>query len=137
MAGDAATNAASKVKPSQDALSQIDHPAEDNTWHDAPSFSKENVKSQINKFYKGDAAQDAKSMASETEQVARNPDGTLDTQAAANSFAQKIDAKIPDETQDAAKKQAAVYRQKTRDYLNKKMPRERREQTIWRLKVSA
>ena len=46
MAGDAAQTAASKVNPSDDALNQIDRPAPDNTWHDTPDLSKDNLKNQ-------------------------------------------------------------------------------------------
>src|SRR5579871_2842873 len=58
IAGDAATKAASKVSPTDDQLAQIDEAAADNTWHDAPDFSKENLKSQFKSrvpIGKGDA----------------------------------------------------------------------------------
>ena len=43
-------------------------------------------------------------------------------------------ANVPEETQEKARnaKNAAV--EKSRNYLDKKMPQERRDQTIWRLK---
>lgn len=47
IAGDTAQKAASKVNPSDEQLQQIDAPAEDNTWHEAPDLSKQNIKSQI------------------------------------------------------------------------------------------
>lgn len=47
IAGDAATKAASKVNPSEERLAQIDKPAQDNTWHDAPDLSSSNIKNQI------------------------------------------------------------------------------------------
>jgi hypothetical protein len=47
IAGDAATKAASKVNPSDEQLSQIDKPADDNTWHDTPDMSSGNIKNQI------------------------------------------------------------------------------------------
>jgi len=51
MAGDAAQKAANKVNPSEDELNQIDKPAEDNTWHDVPDLSKENLKNQAKSKY--------------------------------------------------------------------------------------
>ena len=47
MAGDTATNAAKRVKPSEEQLSQIDRPADDNTWHDVPDLSKDSIKNQL------------------------------------------------------------------------------------------
>lgn len=40
IAGDGAQKAASKVRPSEDELSQVDQPAPENTWHEKPDFSK-------------------------------------------------------------------------------------------------
>ncbi|KAG9511462.1 hypothetical protein KCU79_g23989, partial [Aureobasidium melanogenum] len=51
MAGDAAQKAANKVNPSEDELNQIDEPAEDNTWHDVPDLSKDNLKNQAKAKY--------------------------------------------------------------------------------------
>lgn len=47
IAGDAASNAATKLKPDEDALAQIDKPAEENVWHEKPNISKEQIKSQM------------------------------------------------------------------------------------------
>lgn len=47
IAGDAASNAASKLKPDEDTLAQIDQPAQDNVWHDKPNLSKEDIKKQL------------------------------------------------------------------------------------------
>ena len=58
VAADAAANAASHVKPSEDSLAQIDRPADDNVWHDAPDFSKDALKKTIQQLYKGDASGD-------------------------------------------------------------------------------
>jgi len=140
MAGDAATNAATKVKPSEDKLSQIDEPAEDNTWHDAPNLSKENVRAQLQSVYKHAPTDETKDVANTTAEGARQPDGSLDPQAGAQTamgVAQdKVQAHTSDEDREAAKNTAAEYRRRAREYLNKKVPQERREQTVWRLKVS-
>ena len=139
MVGDAATNVASKVKPSEEALASIDEPAPDNTWHDKPDLSKANVKNQLQNVYKGDPKSDAKDIADSSANAARRPDGSVDPTAAAQTAADQLDAKIPDEDKEKVKrttKEAAqAYRARTREYLVKKVPEERRERTIWRLKV--
>ncbi|KAG7109563.1 hypothetical protein HYQ44_011547 [Verticillium longisporum] len=77
IAGDAATNAASQVRPSQEQLDDIDRPAEDNTWHDAPDFSKDNMRKQAQGLYKGDAKKDLKNVATAGNQAA-HPTGSSD-----------------------------------------------------------
>ena len=139
MVGDAATNIATKVKPSEDALASIDEPAPDNTWHDKPDLSKANVKSQLQSVYKGDPKTDAKDVAESSSNAARRPDGSVDPDAAVQTAADQIDARIPDEEKEklkqTTKETAQAYRARTREYLSKKVPEERRERTIWRLKV--
>lgn len=141
MAGDAATNAASKVKPSQEALQRMDEPAADHTWHEKPDLSKENLRAQAQGIYKkntdgnaGDARQDAQAAADRTADAARNPDGSLNARAGANAAISEAKNRIDPETKETAQKAAQAYRAKTREYLGKKMPQERREQVIWRLK---
>ncbi|KAI1636287.1 hypothetical protein F4809DRAFT_392866 [Biscogniauxia mediterranea] len=136
MAGDAASNVASKVKPSEDALAQIDRPAEDNTWHDAPDFSKETVKAQLHTIYKRSPAEDAKAAATSGAETAQQPSGTATdaAQATQAEASDRLKANVPPETQEALKKSAAEYRARVREYLAKKVPRDRRDQTVWRLK---
>lgn len=139
MAGDAATNAATKLRPSEDKLRQIDMPADDNTWHEAPNFSKENIKSQMQGVLKRNPAEDANDVANTAVEGARQPDGAMDLQAGARAdtgaVSDTINANISDEDREAAKTTAAEYRRQAREYLKKKVPEERREQTVWRLKV--
>ncbi len=138
MAGDAATNTATKLRPSEEKLNQIDTPADDNTWHDAPDFS--NVKSQLQRVYKKSPSQDAKDAANTTVEGARQPDGTPSPQAGAETAAgvvsENINANISEEDREAAKTTAAEYRRRAREYLNKKVPQERRDHIVWRLKAS-
>lgn len=143
IAGDAATNAAGKVRPSEDRLAQIDRPADDNTWHDAPDFSKQNLKSQLQKNYKGnDPQQDAQQVADNASTAAQDPNTDSGVNVAAGLDAAKQSAQEKTgvteqeaaEAKQAANKRAAEYRAKTLEYLKKKIPQERREQTIWRLK---
>ncbi|KAI8961055.1 hypothetical protein F5Y11DRAFT_358025 [Daldinia sp. FL1419] len=139
IAGDAATNAAGKVRPAGEDLAQIDRPADDNVWHDAPNFSKENVKSQFQNVYKSDPAQDAKGVVNAGAQAVRQPDGSAGdrinaAQNATSRATEQVKTNIDPETRESTKQTAQEYRARTRQYLSKKMPEERREQTIWRLK---
>ncbi|KAI1326688.1 hypothetical protein F5Y16DRAFT_374384 [Xylariaceae sp. FL0255] len=138
MAGDAATNAATKVKPSDEKLAQIDEPATDHTWHDAPDFSKENLRKQAQGIYKKSPTEDAKDAAATTADAARQPDGTIDAQAGTSVgrdvVSEKINANTSEEDREAVKKTSAAYRARVNEYLKKKMPEERRDQTVWRLK---
>jgi hypothetical protein len=157
IAGDAATKTASKVHPGEDRLSQIDDPAADNTWHDVPDLSRENLKSQAKSKYDQqkpfgskeveDAARDASGAShpsgstdpAETARLAARDQqqGTasgIDAQAGAdaayNNLRSAASQNIPEDTKD----QARNYKGRTQGYLKDKMPKERREQTIWRLK---
>lgn len=157
MAGDAAQKAASKVNPSEDELNQIDEPAEDNTWHDVPDLSKDNLKSQAKSKYneqKPFSRSDAKNALGDATQAA-HPTGSRDpTDAAelayrdqqqggnsgmdaqhgarqgASNLRDQARQNIPDETQDKARE----GRDRTKGYLKDKIPEERRDQTIYRLK---
>jgi len=149
MAGDAATNAAARVKPSQEDLNQIDRPAQDNTWHEAPKINKDALKGKAQGLYKGNPKEDAKDAAAHGASMAQNGGaGTLTgnaqggAYAAANTLQQKTDANIDQDTKDktqeakdTAKEKKEEYRARAKEYLQKKMPQDRRDQTIWRLKV--
>ncbi|SMY28200.1 unnamed protein product [Zymoseptoria tritici ST99CH_1A5] len=154
IAGDAAQNAANKVNPGEEELSRIDEPAQDNTWHDAPDLSKDNLKKQAQaKIPIG--KKDLEKAAGDVNQAAdpnnsRDPNQTADLAAREAQQGQKntsIDPKagaqqakenakkLYDERVDEEDKQKArEYREKTNEYFKKKMPKERREQTIYRLK---
>lgn len=161
MAGDAASKTASKVAPSQEQLEQIDAPAEDNTWHEAPDLSPGNIKGQLkstinkNKPLSKKDVQEAAGNATQAahpggsrqpEDVARlaahdRMEGDYSGVDAASGAQQGIDTlrnraseNIPEETKDKARQTKEVTKEKTRQYLQSKMPEERREQTIWRLK---
>ena len=159
MAGDAAQNAATKINPNQDQLSQIDRPAEDNTWHEVPSVDQ--LKGQASDMYnknKPFSKKDVQGAVGDASQAA-HPSGTRDPAATATlaaqdqqqgtasgvnaqggaqvgvqSLADKAKANVPQETQDNIKNTAEATRKQTRAYLQKKVPKDRREQTIWRLK---
>ncbi|KAK2012387.1 hypothetical protein LZ32DRAFT_309191 [Colletotrichum eremochloae] len=158
MAGDAATSAAERVRPSGEALQDIDRPAEDNTWHEAPDFSKENFKKQAQGVYKGSLADDAREVVNASTQAA-HPNGAQNPQdlaataardqqqgtssgvnaqggleAARNVIEKKYNENVDDETKEQARQRKEEYRRRAKEYFNKKMPQERKEQTIWRLK---
>ncbi|KAG6004228.1 hypothetical protein E4U54_000573 [Claviceps lovelessii] len=141
MAGDAASNAAGLIRPSEDQLSQVDSAAEDNTWHDKPDFSKENLQKQAKGLYGGNAKKDAQQVASATQNAAL-PQGSqsdkVDHNAAKNSLKtnakQKVDENMDPETKEKIKKRNEEYRRKTKEYFNKKMPEERKDQIVFRLK---
>lgn len=149
IAGDAAAKAATKINPTDEQLAQIDEPAADNTWHDAPDFSKENLKNQLKSrvpIGKGGAQQAAGDMTQAT-----HPDGSRDPADLANATAteqqmgreagidvtdgaQMLKDAAKDNVPEDTKNKTREYRERTTKYLQGKMPKERREQTIWRLK---
>ncbi|KAF2633059.1 hypothetical protein BU25DRAFT_487406 [Macroventuria anomochaeta] len=149
IAGDAAQNTANKVKPSEEALNQMDKPAEDNTWHENPDMSRGNLKETLRQKVPV-GKQDVKQAAGDVNQ-ATHPDGSRDprdtarlgahegqtgnntgmnAQAGLEQGKQQLSAKIPDEDKDKVR----ARRDQLNNYLKGKMPQERREQTIWRLK---
>jgi hypothetical protein len=142
MAGDAATNTASRVKPSEEKLGQIDQPAEDNTWHDVPDLSKENIKKQAgdvynkNKPFNRDDVAAAADKGTDSAQTQPTDQAAAQTgaQTAVGDLKEQAKANVPDETQEKAKNAKNAAMQSSKNYLSKKMPQERRDQTIWRLK---
>jgi uncharacterized membrane-anchored protein YhcB (DUF1043 family) len=153
IAGDAATKTASKVQPPEHVLNQIYEPAEDNTWHEVPDLSRDKLKSQFNvkkPFGKkeiqnaaGDASQaahpsgardpaDTAALAAQDQQqgTASGIDARAGATAGLSILQDHVSAGIPDERKDQAKN----YKARTQDYLKTKLPQERREQTVWRLK---
>lgn len=111
---DSASKATSAVRPSDEALAQIDEPAADDTWHDTPNLSKNDLKNRTKAFYKK---------------------GNSDNAGGAST----VDAQQVDELQNAAsetaQKKTTEYRERAREYLRSKVPQERRDQAVWRLKV--
>ncbi|KAF2026892.1 hypothetical protein EK21DRAFT_115391 [Setomelanomma holmii] len=154
IAGDAAQNTANKVKPSEHQLQNLDRPADDNTWHDTPDLSKEKLRQQAKQNLpfgsRGEAKQEAKETVGDINQAAhpegsRDPRDTaqrgahegqtgkstgLNAQGALNVAKSKVDQNVSEEDKD----QARARRDQLNNYLKNKMPEERRDQTIWRLK---
>merc|ERR1711939_828486 len=144
MAGDAATKAANKVNPSEDRLNQIDEPAEDNTWHDVPDLSRENLRNQArstidkNKPASREDAKGAVQQGLNSAQQHPSDDprdaGRAGLQNATQNLQNQADQNVPDENKDKVREAKEATQQRTKNYLNKKMPQERRDQTVWRLK---
>lgn len=157
IAGDAATNAAGKVNPSEDQLNQMDRPADDNVWHETPDMSSGNVKSQMKQTFKknapvdkgdvkdavGNASQnahpngsrdpaDAARLAGHDQQYdnASGVDGRAGARAGVDTLKQRASDNVPEET----KQRGRETRDRAKNYLDEKMPKERREQLIYRLK---
>lgn len=157
IAGDAAQNAATRINPSQEQLSQIDQAADDNTWHENPNMSRGNIKAQLKNQYNqqkpfsrndvknaaGDASQsahpsgsrdptDTADLASRDQQY--GTDSGVDAEGGAATGAQHLrdqaSQNIPDETKDRARNAG----NRSKGYLKEKLPQERRDQTIYRLK---
>ncbi|KAF1345857.1 hypothetical protein BDV97DRAFT_423947 [Delphinella strobiligena] len=157
MAGDAAQKAANKVNPSEDELNQIDEPEEDNTWHDVPDLSRDNLKNQAKSHYNekkpfnrdqakdalGDASQaahpsgsrdprDAAQLAARDQQndTSSGVDASTGAQVAKDKLKSHAKQNVPDEDQE----RASQHKQRAQGYLKDKFPEERRDQTIYRLK---
>jgi len=143
IASDAATKAATMVRPSDEDLSQFDQAAPDNTWHDTPNFSKETLRKQVQNIYKGNPKADAQEVVNSGNSAAQasraNDDpntaqGQAGAAAAQQSAQQKLSENVPEETKEKVRTRNAEYRARAKDYFNRKMPDQRRDQIIFRLK---
>lgn len=150
MAGDAAQEAANKVNPDEERLRRIDEPAEDNTWHDAPNLSRDHLKQQAadlknkNKPFNREelkqttregreTAQQHPSDPSQDREQARQAGGA-GVKHTVDNLRSKAEQNMPEETKQNARNARDATRDHARNYMSKKMPKERRENTIWRLK---
>ncbi|PLN76405.1 hypothetical protein BDW42DRAFT_188706 [Aspergillus taichungensis] len=137
IAGDVSQKAANKVRPSEDQLSQVDEPAEENTWHEAPDFSKHKEQMR-SKFKKNKESQASEVADSGVNQATGGQDPSsiaqVDGRAGAQEGAEKTKRKLSDNISESTKSRAREMSGKTKEYLQEKIPQERREQTIWRLK---
>lgn len=130
IAGDAATNAAGKVRPNEDQLNQIDAPAEDNTWHENPDVSSGNIKNQFKNTVNKKSPVDKNDLQAARDDAQNQGDAQQSAIQGASTLKDRANAGISEDKKDRARETRA----KTRNYLESKMPEERREQTIWRLK---
>jgi len=98
-------------------------------------MSRDNIKGQINarKPFSRDDARAAADKAGNTAQNQGRGDDVDARQGAATGLSHLKDTaqqNVPDEHQDRMRE----YRDRGNNYLNDKVPQERRDQTIWRLK---
>lgn len=135
IAGDAAQTAAHHINPSEERLSSIDQPADDNTWHEVPDMSAGNMKAQardqFNKnkpFSKGDV-QNATNNAGSAYQ-----DPNVDNRGAGSNIASNLQSQASANVPESTKQTGRDMAHKTKGYVNEKIPQERRDQTIYRLK---
>lgn len=153
IAGDAASKTANKVNPSEDALNQIDEPAEDNTWHEQPDLSRDNIKGQMKSRVPigkkdaqeaaGDATQashpggsrdprDAADLAARDQQ--QGGQSGVDARTGAKEGAENLKNRVSGNMNEDQKERAREYRERTNQYFKEKVPKERRDQIVYRLK---
>lgn len=156
IAGDAASKAANKVKPDEERLKGLDEPAEDNTWHEKPDFNQ--MKQNMQQKSPIGGRQDAKNLLSETAGDATqgaHPTGSRDPAQAADLAAQEqqqgtnqgVDAKqgakagaqnaknkLSQRFDDDQKEKMRQYRERTNNYFKEKVPKDRRDAVVYRLK---
>lgn len=130
MAGDGATSAATTLKPSEEKLSTIDHPAEDNTWHDVPDLSPAAIRSQVKDQYGKNKPFGKQGAADAVADAQGQPTTTDAVETGGTALKERASTNVPEDTKNNAREAF----DKSKDYLAKKVPKERREQTIWRLK---
>ncbi|TGZ77263.1 hypothetical protein EX30DRAFT_323876 [Ascodesmis nigricans] len=153
IAGDVATKSAGKLRPDEERLRSIDDPAPDHEWHDAPDFNKQSMKQQLRDTFNKKSPLDENQLCDVAGNVtqAADPHGSRDPRETANKLAAEqrnggnagINAQagvqqgihdVKENIPEDQKQRAREYRERTNRYLQNKMPKERREQTIWRLK---
>ncbi|PGH17610.1 hypothetical protein AJ79_00971 [Helicocarpus griseus UAMH5409] len=139
MASDAAQRTAGKIGPSEEEMAGIDEPAEENVWHDKPDISKDKLKSQVKSQVgqkKAKATEGAQDAAGTADRSARQEDtqGDVDATSGAAAGAQRAREEVSENVPEEAKTRTREMNEKTRAFLREKMPKERRDQTIWRLK---
>ena len=121
VAGDGAQKAANKVNPDQEALDNIDEPAQENQWHDNPDMSRDNLKNTMKSkspFSKQDL-QDAKNDAQNAGQQGNsNSQGALKgAMRAADNLQSKAKQNVDDDTQDQARERKDRLKQYAKDKI--------------------
>ncbi|KAI5289026.1 hypothetical protein KEM54_004540 [Ascosphaera aggregata] len=109
IASDAAQHAATSIRPSEEEVVEADRPIEDNTWHEPPEKLKFSLRRSMKS---GSLRRNLRTSRSNS----RVKDGSKESAVAA----------------DLARSRSVVER--TKAFLAQKIPEERREQKIWRLK---
>ncbi|RMX71077.1 hypothetical protein D0869_16002 [Hortaea werneckii] len=153
IAADTAQKTADKARPNEEQMNQIDVPAEDNTWHEKPDLSKENLKNQAKsrapvgkkeaKEAAGDAAEaahpegsrdptDAAALAAKDQQ--EGTQSGVDAKSATTAGGKSLKNKFSENMSEEQKEKMRQYRERTNNYFKNKVPKERRDQLVFRLK---
>jgi hypothetical protein len=97
-------------------------------------FSKEDAKKaagDVNAAGNADGSRDPRDAANRAQTEAQGGQSQgLNANAAAGELRNKTSENIPDDKKDKVRE----HRERAKNYASNKMPKERREQTIWRLK---
>lgn len=158
IAGDAAGKVADVVNPDEEKLKQIDKPEEDNVFHDTPDLSMGNIKNQAKQTIDKNSpitTKDVKEAGRDANQKA-DPNSSRDPQATANmakdqgrdanvdakggmkagfdSLKSKAQNNTDDKDKERVKETANAKKEQLKQYADKKMPQERRDQIVYRLK---
>ncbi|KAK2868124.1 hypothetical protein FQN49_003130 [Arthroderma sp. PD_2] len=148
MASDSAQKAAGAIRPSEEHMAQIDRPADDNVWHESPDMSKDSFMSRFKNKTKTDKAQgnvEGVNGSHTTNGVngvtgatgvngVNGVDGVPPGQQVGTSSTATDTAEVKEQAASKAKQRSKEATERTKKFLAEKMPPERREQTIWRIK---
>lgn len=149
--------AATKVRPDEEALRQIDEPAPNNQWHDIPGLSRDSIREQFHEKLNKNKPLDRNDLREIQENVTAHadPHGICDPHISANratqnqlygtagsaDFASGVRAgirdfrdRIPENIPEEHKQNVREHKERTVNFLSNKMPQERRDQVIFRLK---
>ncbi|ORY77290.1 hypothetical protein BCR37DRAFT_351059 [Protomyces lactucae-debilis] len=137
---DKAANLPERIRPDEEARNNLDEPAPDNQWHEKPDVQglKQQAKDGLDQAK--EAARTARSVgqnaAQEAKQGAREGNDNQDSaNRAADRAANANDAlEKKDELKHDAKQKKAEAQDSTKQYLKEKVPEERRDAAIHRLK---
>lgn len=148
MGADVASKVADKARPDQEALDNIDEPEDENTWHENPDTGglKDKIKSNIpSRGGLKDAAKDAKNSAQQSGDGNSRGGMMQGLKGAAQTLQNKGQENMSEEDQEKARQKKEETKQKahdrkeqakgnTKQFFEEKIPKERREQTVYRLK---
>jgi Family of unknown function (DUF5923) len=152
---DGAAKATGTIRPDQDRLANIDEPAPDHQWHEEPpTFGdiKDSLKSKVQagqqqaqehaEGVSRDAAQGATGQSDPGEAAGRAADehandtsrADVDQSAGASAAWESAKQRVSDAVPDEHKDKAQDSKERTKGYFKEKVPEERRNKTIFRLK---
>ncbi|EFR03238.1 hypothetical protein MGYG_06240 [Nannizzia gypsea CBS 118893] len=146
MASDSAQKAAGALKPSEEDLAQIDKPADENVWHESPNMSKDALMSRfkknkaqgnvdgINGSHATNGTNGVHGVNGVNGSNGVNGVGGVASNQQVGTSGTTDTGELKDEAAMKTKQRSKEAAERTRRFLSEKMPRERREQTIWRIK---